>query len=178
MTRRELLKYLGYMGSLMLTSSFSYASLQEQSIRRLNLYSLNTGDRLRIVYWADGVYLNSSLEEINYLLRDYRSGQVAPIDIKLLDLLHLITKLSGKEDIVVISGYRSPSTNNYLHKTKKGVAKDSYHTLGRAVDVRIEGISLEVLKDIALSLGAGGVGFYPKSGFVHLDTGPRRYWVW
>ncbi|MFN7065564.1 MAG: YcbK family protein, partial [Aquificaceae bacterium] len=68
------------------------------------------------------------------------------------------------------------STNHYLHKTKRGVAKDSYHTLGRAVDIRIEGVSLEALRELAIDLRAGGVGYYPRSGFLHLDTGPFRYW--
>ncbi len=146
MTRRELLKCLGYMGFSLLASPTSYA------------------------------YIESSLKDINYFLRDYRSGEITNMDVNLLDLLHLITKLSGKEEIIVISGYRSPTTNYYLHKTKKGVAKDSYHTLGRAIDIRIEGMSLEALRDLALTLRAGGVGYYPRSGFVHLDTGPFRYW--
>ncbi|MFN3598210.1 MAG: DUF882 domain-containing protein [Aquificaceae bacterium] len=176
MTRRELLKCLGYMGFSLLASPTSYAFLLRENIRYLNMYSLNTGERLKTLYWMDGNYIESSLKDINHFLRDYRSGEITNMDVNLLDLLYLITKLSGKEEIIVISGYRSPTINYYLHKTKKGVAKDSYHTLGRAIDIRIEGMSLGALRDLALALRAGGVGYYPKSGFVHLDTGPFRYW--
>lgn len=176
MTRRELLKSMGYLGCFLLTGSLSYALSPMEKIRYLNLYSLNTGERMKTVYWMDGVYIRSTLADINYLLRDYRSGQVASMDLKLLDILYLITRLTGREEIVVISGYRSLSTNHYLHKTKRGVAKDSYHTLGRAVDIRIEGVSLEALRELAIDLRAGGVGYYPRSGFLHLDTGPFRYW--
>lgn len=180
MTRRDLFKSLGYMGILLFTGRISYALADTNGLlkgtRTLYLYSLNTGERLKTVYWIDGVYINSALEEIYWILRDYRSGEVAPIDLKLLDLLYVITKLSGREKIDVISGYRSPATNEYLYRLGKGVAKDSYHTHGRAIDIRIEGMSLEALRDLAVSLRAGGVGYYPRSGFVHLDTGPVRYW--
>lgn len=178
MTRRQLFRSLGYLGLLLFSASPSFANFFNlfEGARTLNLYSINTGESLKLVYWVDGIYINSSLEEINHLLRDYRSGEVAPIDIRLLDVLYMITKLSERERIVVVSGYRSPSTNLYLHMKKRGVAKDSYHTLGKAVDIRVEGLSLQSLKDIALSLKAGGVGYYPRSGFVHLDTGAFRYW--
>ncbi|MCS6957213.1 MAG: DUF882 domain-containing protein [Aquificaceae bacterium] len=181
MTRRHFIKSVGYMGFMLITGSVSFASLYgsrglTEGAKWLNLYSLNTGESLKTVFWLDGVYIDGALQEINHILRDYRSGEVAPIDVKLLDLLYLITKLTGKDRIVVISGYRSPSTNAYLHRVKKGVAKDSYHTLGKAVDIRIEGVSLDTLRDLAVSLRAGGVGYYPRSGFVHLDTGAFRYW--
>ncbi|MEJ7553590.1 MAG: YcbK family protein [Aquificaceae bacterium] len=181
MTRRELLKSMGYMGCMLLTGSISYASLPSmvgitEGARFLNLYSVNTGESLKVVYWVDGEYINSSIKEINWLLRDYRSGEVADIDLKLIDLLFLITRLSERERIEVISGYRSPATNAYLRRTKKGVAKDSYHTHGKAIDIRIDGMSLSGLRDLAISLRAGGVGYYPRSGFVHLDTGPFRCW--
>ena len=180
MTRRDFIRSVAYLGGLAF-GPFSYAFLPErinarEGARWLNLYSLNTGERLKVAYWMDGNYINSSLEEINYILRDYRSGQIAPIDTRLLDLLYLITQLSGKEEIIVISGYRSPSTNAYLHRKKKGVAQNSYHTLGRAIDIRIEGMPLQALRDLAIGLRAGGVGYYPSSGFVHLDTGPFRCW--
>ncbi|MEN3029102.1 MAG: DUF882 domain-containing protein [Aquificaceae bacterium] len=181
MTRRELLKSLGYAGFMLMGCSLSYAHLLSsdgirEGARKLNLYSLNTGESIRTVYWMDGVYIEGALREINHLLRDHRSGEVTSMDLKLLDLLYLITRLSEKERIVVISGYRSPGTNAYLHKKKRGVARESYHTLGKAVDIRIEGMSLQALRELALNLRAGGVGYYPKSGFVHLDTGAFRHW--
>ncbi|MFN3471059.1 MAG: DUF882 domain-containing protein, partial [Aquificaceae bacterium] len=127
------MRHVAYLGGLAFVP-FSYAFMSErintrEGARWLNLYSLNTGERLRVAYWVDGSYIDSSLKEINYLLRDYRSGEIAPIDIKLLDLLYLITRLSEKEEIIVICGYRSPYTNAYLHRKKGGVAKNSYHTL-------------------------------------------------
>ncbi|WPM31931.1 YcbK family protein [Hydrogenobacter sp. T-2] len=181
MTRRELLKSMGYIGCLLMTGSLSYASVFEikgisEGARYLDLYSLNTGESLRSAYWIDGEYIESSLREINWLLRDYRSGEVAQIDVGLLDLLYLITKLSERERVEVISGYRSPSTNAYLSRVRKGVARDSYHTRGKAIDIRLQGMNLSRLRDLAISLRAGGVGYYPRSGFVHLDTGPFRYW--
>ncbi|MCS7171298.1 MAG: DUF882 domain-containing protein [Aquificaceae bacterium] len=181
MTRREMIKSMGCIGLILMSAPLSYASLTgfvnfKTEARYLNLYSLNTGESLKTVYWMDGTYMDSALTEINHLLRDYRSGQVASIDVGLLDLLYVITRLSEKDRIVVISGYRSPETNAHLHRKRRGVAKESYHTLGKAVDIRIEGMSLKTLRDLALSLKAGGVGYYPRSGFVHLDTGAFRYW--
>ncbi len=181
MTRRELLRSMGYIGGFLLTGSISYASVfriggLSEGARYLNLYSINTGESLKVAYWIDGEYIEGSIREINWLLRDYRSGEIAQIDIKLLDLLYLIAKISEGKRIEVISGYRSPATNAYLRRIKRGVAKDSYHTHGKAVDIRLEGMSLSQLRDLALSLRAGGVGYYPRSGFVHLDTGPFRYW--
>ena len=113
MTRRDFIRSVAYLGGLAF-GSFSYAFLPErinarEGARWLNLYSLNTGERLKVAYWMDGNYINSSLEEINYILRDYRSGQIAPIDTRLLDLLYLITQLSGKEEIIVCLLYTSPS---------------------------------------------------------------------
>lgn len=176
MTRREFLKSLGCMGLVLTGGSLSFGLDMKVGARVLNLYALNTGESLRTVYWMDGMYLESALREINYLLRDHRSGEVFPIDTELLDLLYVITQLSEKDRIVVISGYRSPATNEYLYRRKRGVARESYHTLGKAVDIRIEGMPLQTLRDIAISLRAGGVGYYPRSGFVHLDTGNFRYW--
>ncbi|MCS7307721.1 MAG: YcbK family protein [Aquificaceae bacterium] len=181
MTRRDLIKSLGFIGFTLMGSSLSFGSLLNsisfrEGARSLNLYALNTGESIKTVYWIDGVYIQGALKEIDYLLRDHRSGQVTQIDTNLLDLLYLITSLSEKERIVVISGYRAPSTNEYLRKRKRGIARESYHTLGKAVDIRIEGMPLTALRDLAIGLRAGGVGYYPKSGFVHLDTGTFRYW--
>ncbi|MCS7262914.1 MAG: DUF882 domain-containing protein [Aquificaceae bacterium] len=181
MTRRGLLKSLGCLGLVLAGSSLSYGSLfvsegLMEGARSLNLYALNTGESLRVVYWMEGTYLDSSLREIYHLLRDHRNGQVHPIDVRLLDLLYMITKLSGHNRIVVISGYRSTRSNEYLYRKGRGVARESYHTKGMAVDIRVEGLPLQTLRDLALSLRAGGVGYYPSSGFVHLDTGEFRHW--
>ncbi|RMH81023.1 MAG: DUF882 domain-containing protein [Acidobacteria bacterium] len=178
MTRRSFIRTFGLLTLLGKASLLRGSELfgLSKGARILKLYSVNTGESLKIAYWVDGEYLHSSLREINYLLRDYRSGDVHPIDLRLLDMLYLITRLAEKDNIYVISGYRSTETNYYLHKTKGGVAKNSYHTLGRAIDIRIADMEIKSLRDLAISLRFGGVGYYPKSGFVHLDTGPFRYW--
>lgn len=180
MNRREFLKLSGILGGFALSGSASFSKLlelgKELNIRYLNMYSINTGEHLKVVYYMDGQYLQDSLESINHFLRDYRSGEVYPIDTRLLDHLYLITRLAERDFVEVICGYRSPAINEYLRKTKKGVAKDSYHTVGKAIDIRIKGIELKDLRNIALSLRFGGVGYYPRSNFVHIDIGPFRYW--
>jgi uncharacterized protein YcbK (DUF882 family) len=110
-------------------------------------------------------------------MADKRSGAVTDMNIHLIDTLHSIHSHSGsKAPIEIICGYRSPKTNYKLTHSKKGVAKHSYHTLGKAADIRIEGMSLANMREIAESLNAGGVGYYPRSGFLHVDVGPTRTW--
>ncbi len=176
MTRRSFLEKLtlGVCGSLI--PGWLWASINRSQERILHLYSINTGESLKVVYWMEGQYLESSLREVFHLLRDYRSGEVHPIDVHLLDLLYVMRTLLEKEEpIHVISGYRSPQTNEALRYMKRGVAKDSYHTRGMAVDVSVPGVPLRVLRNLAISLRMGGVGYYPGR-FVHLDTGPFRTW--
>ena len=111
------------------------------------------------------------------MLRDHRSDELTAMDPSLLDLLYnLQQKTQGHGPFHVISGYRSPSTNNKLRKNSKGVAKKSLHMQGRAIDIRLPGSELKTLQHAALSLQAGGVGYYPKSNFIHLDTGRVRFW--
>ncbi len=181
MTRRDVIKGGGLLGLLFFSNPLAFATsfLQEEfkrGFRYLDLYAVNTGERERIAYWIDGEYLKDALDRINYLLRDYRSGDVASIDPNLLDLVYITTRLCEKDKVLVISGYRSFVTNYIMHQRKKGVAEHSYHTKGKAVDIRIEGVPLKTLRDVAVALRAGGVGYYPKSGFVHMDTGPVRHW--
>jgi uncharacterized protein YcbK (DUF882 family) len=145
--------------------------------RRLSFYSLNTEERLSTVFWQDGRLLPAALAEIDHHLRDFRTGDVRPIDPDLLDLLHRLSSLMDDEEpIHVISGYRSPKTNAMLAKRSNQVAKNSYHLRGMAIDIRLPERGLEDLRRTALGLARGGVGFYPKSDFVHLDTGPVRSW--
>jgi uncharacterized protein YcbK (DUF882 family) len=141
------------------------------------LYDLHTGERFDDVYWADGHYLPEALNRINYLLRDFRTNAVTEIDTALLDILNtLCARLDVNEPFHVVSGYRSPETNAMLRRQGRGVAKNSYHVRGKAVDIRLPGCDLSVVREAALQLKAGGVGYYPRSGFVHLDTGPTRRW--
>ena len=129
------------------------------------------------VFWQDGHYNPESLQEINWLLRDHRTGDVKFIDPRLLSILYLTNlKVDNSKAIHVISGYRSPKTNQMLAQRSSGVAKNSYHMRGRAIDLRIPGIQTDTIRDIGVQLGVGGVGYYPTSDFVHLDTGPKRQW--
>ncbi len=145
--------------------------------RRLSFENLHTGERLDTVYWVNGAYQPGALHAINVLLRDFRNGQVYPIDRKLLDLLvSLRTRLRSSAPIQVISGYRSPETNAMLASYSDGVAAGSLHMSGMAIDIRLPDRSLRQLHRVALDMGQGGVGYYPRSDFVHVDTGRVRRW--
>jgi uncharacterized protein YcbK (DUF882 family) len=145
--------------------------------RALEFYNVHTGESLRAVYWVKGKYLPMSLRDINYVLRDHHSDQVKPIDPQLLDLLYTIDKIVGLRDSFhVLSAYRSPATNARLRMFYSGVAEHSMHIEGKAIDVRFTGSDLQMVRRLALDLQWGGVGYYPGSNFVHLDTGPVRSW--
>lgn len=146
--------------------------------RSLELVNTHTGESLKADYFLGGSYCEQSLFALNHLLRDFRTGDVAPIDPQLFDLLHGTAVLAGKEPrFEVISGFRSPATNAMLNERSSGVARRSLHMEGRAIDVRLQGYRTDRLRDLALSMQAGGVGFYRKSDFVHLDTGRVRTWA-
>ena len=145
--------------------------------RELSFFNMHTGEKLAATFWSDGKYLDDGIEAISWLLRDHRAGVAGPMDPKLLDLLYrLQTSVDRKGEYHVISGYRSPKTNEMLAKRSSGVAKRSYHTQGKAIDVRLPGFDTHQLRSAALSLKAGGVGYYAKSDFVHLDVGRVRSW--
>ena len=145
--------------------------------RSLALVSLHTGESIRRPYWAEGRYLDDMLAEFARVLRDHRNGETRPIDPRLLDQLHdLRERLGFTQPFRVISGYRSPASNAMLHERSSGVASNSLHLQGRAIDISAPGIALERLRAAALAGHSGGVGYYPRSGFVHLDTGRVRAW--
>lgn len=146
--------------------------------RALSFYNLHTDERLSTVYWARGGYVRPALGRINHFLRDFRTGDVRPMDVRLLDLLHEIRRRLGSDQpFHVISGYRSPKTNAMLvSQSNGGVAKNSFHTRGMAVDLFLPGERLSVLRRVAVAMRRGGVGYYPESNFVHVDVGPVRYW--
>jgi uncharacterized protein YcbK (DUF882 family) len=153
------------------------ASIRKTSERKLSLVHLHTGENLSCSYWNNGSYLRDSLSDINQLLRDHRSGEQTAIDPKVLDILwSLWTRSGARRPIEVFSAYRSPSTNDMLRRRSRGVARQSYHMQGKAVDIKIPGVTSRQLVHLAKDLGKGGVGYYPRSGFVHIDTGPVRYW--
>jgi len=144
--------------------------------RSLSLYHTHTGERLAVTYFAGGSYVPAALGEIEYLLRDFRTGEVHPIDIDLLDTLCALSDRCAGGTFEVISGYRSATTNEQLRAATEGVATNSLHLTGRAVDVRLNGLDTARLRAAALELARGGVGYYPRSDFVHLDTGHVRSW--
>lgn len=147
------------------------------SHKTLLLKHAHTGDKIKLTYFEKGRYIKDALHEVNLLFRDYRSGKVHPIDIALLDQLYDIKQLIGvNRPIQVVCGYRSPFTNAMLHEHNSGVATNSLHMQGRAVDIRIEGCQTRQIRNAALALRKGGVGYYEKSDFVHIDTGKFRTW--
>ena len=137
----------------------------------------HTGESLRAVYFRDGCYQAECLAQVNQLLRDFRTGDVHRIDPGVLDILFDLQTLADRDEpFQVISGYRSPATNAMLHSRSEGVATHSMHLEGRAIDVRLGGFATRELAAHARALGRGGVGFYARSDFVHVDTGRVRYW--
>jgi uncharacterized protein YcbK (DUF882 family) len=145
--------------------------------RSLQFESLHTGERLTATYWAAGGYVPEELRRINQVLRDHRTGDVKPIDPGLLDLLvTLRERLDTQAPFQIISAYRSPATNAMLAEHSSGVARQSLHTQGLAIDIRVPGRTLAAVRDAALGLRGGGVGFYPRSDFVHVDVGRVRAW--
>ncbi len=148
-----------------------------QTPRKLAFHNLHTEEKLSLTYFDQGQYLPHAVQEINYLLRDFRSGDVHPMDPELFNLLNdLQAVLGGNKLFQVISGYRSPSTNRMLHNTSSGVAKKSMHMQGKAIDIRVAGVDSKLVQQAAIKMARGGVGYYHKSDFVHIDTGNVRYW--
>ncbi len=145
--------------------------------RRIRLHNTHTGETLETRYFEHGSYLPVPLGQLDWLLRDHRSGEVMPIDRRLYDLLIELAASAGREPhYQVISAYRSPTTNAMLAARSDGVSSRSLHMEGRAIDVRLEGVPAARLRDLALARQAGGVGYYPASDFVHLDLGRVRNW--
>ena len=145
--------------------------------RQLSFYHTHTRLSLDVVYYENGRYVDTALDRINRFLKDFRTGDVADINPELLDLLHDVrNELGSDSTFEVISAYRSPQTNEMLRSTTNGVARFSHHVKGNAIDVRLRGIRTTKLRDTAMRMHRGGVGFYEKSDFVHIDTGPVRFW--
>jgi uncharacterized protein YcbK (DUF882 family) len=145
--------------------------------KRLSFEHTHTGEKLKLTYFERGSYIEDALQEINYLLRDYHTDDIHPIDTALLDqLFDLKQSLDVNKPFHIVSGYRSPFTNAQLRKHSHGVAEHSFHMQGRAIDIRLEGVQTKTIRNAALAMAQGGVGYYPQSNFVHLDTGRFRTW--
>lgn len=146
-------------------------------VRSLAFINLHTDEKLKVTYFENGSYVDGALEEVDYILRDFRNGEIKAIDRKLLDKLAVLHRvLDSREPFRVISGYRSPETNAMLRARSSGVAKKSQHLLGKAIDIRLGDRKLSEVRRAAMAIGGGGVGYYPVSNFVHIDTGPERHW--
>ena len=177
LTRRQLL--LGLSGAAVATMLPNTAQASRSTIgaKELRFYNRHTGERGQGSFWVDGQYQPNTLAEFNQVLRDHRQNIAAPIDKRLFEYLYKLQgALDNHAEIHVISAYRSPKTNQMLAAKSHGVAKKSYHMKGMAMDIAIPGVGTKDLRDAAMSLKLGGVGFYPRSGFVHVDCGPVRRW--
>lgn len=144
---------------------------------RLSLRNLHTDETLDVVFRKGDRYDQTALAALDHLLRDWRQDEVLPLDPKLFDMMAAIAARVGQPPrFGIISGYRSPKTNEMLRSQGGGAAKRSLHMVGRAIDLRLEGTRLATLRNVAIDLAQGGVGFYPRSDFVHIDTGDVRSW--
>lgn len=151
--------------------------LDTTSPRTLNLVNFNTQEVLTVTYWSNGTYNRKALDQLNHFLRDSRDNAQTEMDPLLFDVLWHTAHIVGYGgSIEVLSAYRSPTSNAWLASVSRGVARDSQHMNGNAMDIRFPGVPVFQIRQAAYSLNMGGVGFYPRSGFVHLDTGPVRYW--
>lgn len=149
----------------------------EPSQRRLAFYNTHTRETLDVCYYDQGAYCPDALARINRIMRDHRTSEIQPIDRRLLDALFAVkSRIRPRTPFHIISGYRSPTTNEMLRTSTSGVARTSFHTKGQAVDIRLPGYRTRRLRDLCRSLKSGGVGYYADSDFVHLDTGPVRTW--
>lgn len=179
LNRRKFLRFsLGMGAGLVAAPALACVALPPATGERvLSFYNTHTGEHTRATYWADGEYVASELTALDQLLRDFRSGEVAIMDPRLFDILYNLQRLTAASGTFqVISGYRSPATNAQLRAHSTGVARNSLHMRGQAIDIRLAGVELRDLHRAALALRAGGVGYYPSSDFVHVDTGRVRAW--
>lgn len=168
---------LAALSTPLIASAAASASVVKGGVRRLSIVDLNSGDRFDGPYWADGKYLPDAQKKLQRLMRDHHNGQVHKIDSKLFDQLwELARRLDLHEPFELVCGYRSRKTNAMARRRSRGVAKRSLHMAGRAVDIRLNSVHVSRLAEAARDMGAGGVGYYPHSDFVHIDTGPVRTW--
>ncbi|HET8732313.1 MAG TPA: DUF882 domain-containing protein [Anaeromyxobacteraceae bacterium] len=178
MTRRRFLLGAGAAATAaLLAPRLALAGLGTSGERAVSFLHTHTGERLALAYWDDGHYLEEGMSRIETFLRDFRTGERHPIDPALLDQLHALRVATGsRAPFQVISGYRSSATNEALRAGGGGQARHSLHMEGRAIDVRLADVRSSALRDAALDLALGGVGYYPSQDFVHVDTGRPRRW--
>ena len=183
--RRDILKagLVGFLGTLPLSffatgARASGFSLPKDGAYNVSFVNQHTGESFSGAYRVGGKYLPEAFDKINTVLRDYRTGDVFPVDPRVMDIIYAVHAHSGSpQPFEVLSGYRSPKTNAMLRRTTPGVAVNSLHLTGQAIDVRLSDVHISRLRETAIRLQAGGVGYYPVSNFVHMDTGEVRHWT-
>ena len=177
LSRRGLLALGGAALTTLIAPPTLAATFHPKRERTLHLYNTHTGESVRTVYWSEGHYLPQRIKTLNHLMRDHRANQAHAIDPHVYDLLFALQRtLATKQPFLIISGYRSPATNAWLRAHSDGVAGNSLHMQGKAVDIRVPGLSVQTVGRAARGLKIGGVGMYPSSDFVHVDTGHVRTW--
>lgn len=179
--RKSALHLFGILVLLFGISALSRAGespVQPESNYRLRLYHTHTNEWIDVVYRVGNSYIPSAIDHLDEFLRDHRTGDVIQLDRRVFDLLHDLTAAVGRPEaeIDIICGYRTPWSNDFLRRTTQGVASHSLHMQGEAIDIRMPGVSISRLRDVALTLHRGGVGYYPGSRFVHVDVGRVRRW--
>lgn len=179
-TRRDVLQLAaGAMGAGLLSCGMIKPALALPSggAHRVYFRHAHTGESFNGVYRVGDKYLPEAFDQITHILRDSRNGETFPIDPRTIDIIYVVQRmLEANEPFQVLSGYRSPRTNAMLARVSYGVARHSLHMTGQAIDVRMEGMTADSIRNAATSLHAGGVGYYPKSNFVHMDSGNFRTW--
>lgn len=179
LSRRHFLRLMAWTGLISCSSKSVLAAIEDPAPaeRSISLYNPHTKESFNGVYWRDGTPVAAAVHNINHIMRDTRTDDVKPVDPHLLDLIAAMSlELKIEEPFHVISGYRSPKTNDLLRRQNKGVAKNSFHIKAQAADIRLPGHKTDVLRKAAFKLKMGGVGYYPHRRFVHIDVGPIRYW--
>ncbi len=167
---------IGASASLLLCP-FHSVSANVGDLRRINLYNPRTDERIDAIYYTHGEYIPGVMTEIDRILRDFRTNEMVRMDRRVIDIVSATQYMIGHDrPFSVISGFRSQRTNDALRRRTQGVAKKSYHIKGMAMDLRMNGTSVETIANIGDALGCGGVGRYSTANFVHLDSGPVRQW--
>lgn len=176
-SRRFFIKQVSALCGMASLSAATSAFAKLNTQRAVSFVHTHTGEKLTAHYFDGRCYQTDCLRQVDHLLRDFRTGEVHHIDPSLLDILFDLQVLAGRDaSFEIICGYRSPATNALLRRTSSGVAENSLHLVGQAIDVRLSGFSTHKLSALARDLGRGGVGFYGASDFVHIDTGRVRSW--